>query len=308
MERSVRAVLLAAALMFTEVAGSEDRLNDIKRLQEMLTKPREGGWEGREARRAQTLQMQKELKGMFGAGGRPREERPDSDQASPLELPVEKAQSLTEALIAALRKKHVQDVMTSALSPSIKALTPVDRRKALAPIHDKFARPVLKRFALSGGLQDAVDSATATMRSTQDMDLAGALEELDEVVTGQRSTQREGRTAHLDRLARGFLAMPACDRRASLEEAEEALGQLGSAAHPASEEYLEAMRGVLETDHDNFIEDRVVEIRRRLQDDAKGAEGKGSQDLEAQLNVLAQFLGPVVHQQARSRNGRAEEL
>lgn len=289
MVRCARAALLVAALVRVNAAGGDDGLLDVERLQGMFSQPRESGWAARQARREQTLKKRREVEEMVGARVPARQGQSNTNLAVLPELSVEKAQALAEALIVALRKKNAQNVMAKILRNSGEASGHAETRQALTPALEKFARPVLKRFGFAASFRDAVALATAAMRDANNRSLAAVLEELDEIASGQLSLSREGRVAELDRLARGFLDMPTCERRAALEEAEEALGRLGSAAHPASEQYLQAMSSVLESGHDDFIADRAAHLGHRLKDSSELGE-EGARSLQAQLNVLSQFL------------------
>lgn len=251
---------------------------------------------GRDNKRMKAAALKKKAAGgeaggrKHGGGAGSTTVNDQDDGPPPNDVTPEVARAVLEDLLAALRSDSGKAALAEARSTgSLPAEAGIDAqgRNALEAV-DKIARPILARKGLTdGGVLSAVSAFSATAKHAKDLGLARLIAELGELITGKPVQSKAGRVEALDDLAMAWAREAADARRVTLGKAEALLEGLGPEAGPAAEEYVIAMRGLLE-DGEDFVQERMVGIISQLGD----ADDEQKASSKARLNVLDLFMGP----------------
>lgn len=243
---------------------------------------------GRDARRMKAEAKKKKAEAS-GAGGRAAADA-EGEGAPPNDVTPETARAVMEELLTVLRSESGKSALEKARSTvgmSAEAGMEAQGRKALEAV-DEIARPILVKHGLEGGgLLAAMAAFSDTAKHTRDLSLARLMAELGELVTGRPVQSKAGRVPALDDLAIAWLSESEDARRTKLAKAEALLESIGPEAGPAAEEYVVAMRGLIE-DAEDFVLERMVGIISELGDLDEDQKALS----KARLNVLDVFMPP----------------
>lgn len=208
------------------------------------------------------------------------------------ELTLKRARKMMKELKHALTSEKAVELMTKA-RPSGADQAAV--MSAVSPVAEGIVKSVLVRYGFaSPGLQLAVQSAMHSGNQA-DREIAAALEDMTEMITGELSPRKEGRVVELDLLAADFLDMIPTAREKALAKTKTTSG---------GDDYADAMQGVVAVGA-TYITDTIVALVKKVgpaqnfKDDSPEIK-----KVHRRLNVFGEFLRAQDHNALGRQLGR----
>lgn len=170
---------------------------------------------------------------------------------------------------------------------------------SLGPALERLTREVVQKYAFAGDFEQAISSVGDAQKRKGDKELTEAIEQLNDIFTGESSLAKSAALKELEALAATFLNQDKLEQEQSLALSESILeGAAGSQVAPHAKEYLEAMQAVYRHGPAH-VQNTIAEMIADAKEDVKRGKRATLEERERfdlRMGVLLKFLPPEERQ------------